>query len=132
MEKKILLVDDSKPMLALLSGVFKGEYEVVSKYSAIDALESLQEGTLPDLIITDLNMPIMDGVEFVRILKNNDYFQRIPIMVLSGNHTSVDRLNLYKMGIDEYLTKPFNPEELYIRAEKLMQRIKKYSLVLQA
>jgi DNA-binding response OmpR family regulator len=128
MKKKILLIDDSKPMLALLTGVFRGSFEVISKGNAMDALESLQEGLVPDLIITDLNMPVMDGTEFIKILKNDSFYDRMPIMVLSGNQSSTDRLSLYKLGIDEYLTKPFNPEELFIRAEKLIQRVKKYEM----
>lgn len=129
MEKRILLVDDSKPMLALLSGVFRSNYEVVSKSSAITALTYIHSGgPLPDLIITDLAMPEMDGFEFVKQLKLNSFSSEIPIMILSGNQASADRLRLYKMGIDEYLTKPFNPEELYIRADKLVERVRKYSL----
>ena len=128
MEKRILLVDDSKPLLALLSGVFRSNYEVISKSSAITALTYLHSGALPDLIITDLVMPEMDGFEFVKQLKANSFSKDIPIMILSGNQASADRLKLYKMGIDEYLTKPFNPEELYIRADKLVERVRKYSL----
>lgn len=128
MEKRILLVDDSKPMLALLSGVFRSNYEVISKSSAIAALTYLHSGALPDLIITDLAMPEMDGFEFVKQVKANSFSKDIPIMILSGNQASADRLRLYKMGIDEYLTKPFNPEELYIRADKLVERVRKYSV----
>jgi CheY-like chemotaxis protein len=125
MENRILLVDDSKPMLTLLNGLFKAHYNVVCKPSAISALESLQDGSLPDLIITDINMPEMDGYEFVKQLKARNSYKNIPVMVLSSNQVSSDRLKLYKMGIDEYLVKPFNPEELYLRAEKLIASLGK-------
>lgn len=130
MEKKILLVDDSKPMLILLSGLFKSKkYQVESKTNAIAALESLALGELPDLIITDINMPEMDGYEFVMKLKDSELYSHIPVMVLSGNQSSADRLRSFKMGVDEYLVKPFNPEELFIRAEKLMSSVSKYALI---
>ncbi len=123
MLNKVLLVDDSRPMLTLLTGLLKSHYEVVCKHSAISALASLQEGTLPDLIITDINMPDMDGYEFVQQLKARSAYRNIPIMVLSSNQVSSDRLKLFKMGVEEYLVKPFNPEELYIKIGKLISPI---------
>jgi len=122
MGTKILFVDDSKPMLALLSGVFKSDYYVDCNLSALDALVDLEVDNLPDLIVTDVNMPVMDGFEFVMRLKSNPYFEHIPIIVLSGNQDSSDRIKLLKMGADEFLAKPFNPEELKVKAEKILDR----------
>ena len=123
MKRKVLIVDDSRPMLALLSGMLKMNYEITSKTSAVAALETLKEGYLPDLIITDINMPVMDGFDFITGLKANSALAGIPIMVLSGLQTSADRLKLYKLGIDDYISKPFNPEEMSIRVEKLMLNV---------
>ena len=120
MKRKVLIVDDSRPMLALLSGMLKMNYEVVSKLSAIAALEALEEGFIPDLIISDINMPEMNGFEFIEGLKLSSKYSAIPILVLSGLQTSADRLKLYKLGIDDYISKPFNPEEMSIRVNKLM------------
>lgn len=122
MERKILLVDDSKPMLALLSGVFKSAYQVVSKENVREALSCLEEGEIPDLIITDINMPDIDGNEFVRQLKADGYFSQIPVIVLSGNESSSVKLSILRLGVDDYVGKPFNPEELYVRAERLLKR----------
>lgn len=121
MGKKILLVDDSKPMLTLLSGLFKSTFEVMGENSVASALASLVIGQLPDLIITDLNMPEVDGYEFVKQLKANSYYNQIPVLVLSGNQTSAEKLKLLKLGVDDFVGKPFNPEELYLRAEKLLR-----------
>ena len=123
MKRKVLIVDDSRPMLALLSGMLKMNYDITSKQSAVAALETLKEGYLPDLIITDINMPVMDGFDFITGLKANSALAGIPIMVLSGLQTSADRLKLYKLGIDDYISKPFNPEEMSIRVEKLMLNV---------
>ncbi len=120
MKKKVLIVDDSRPMLALLSGMLKMNYDIVSKQSALSALETLNEGYLPDLIISDINMPEMDGFDFIIRLKDSAKLAGIPIMVLSGIQTSADRLKLYRLGIDDYISKPFNPEEMSIRVNKLL------------
>jgi len=64
----------------------------------------------------------MNGYEFVRKLKSDQNLEKIPIIVLSGIGESAERLKLYKMGVDEYLLKPFNPEELLVRVEKILNR----------
>ena len=122
MGNKILFVDDSRPMLTLLSGLFRSDFEVACKQSAVDALNSIDDESLPDLIVTDINMPEMDGYEFVVRLKANPLYEHIPVMVLSSNQESADRIKLYKMGVDEYMIKPFNPEELRVKAEKIIDR----------
>ncbi|MBC7390339.1 MAG: response regulator [Opitutaceae bacterium] len=123
MKRKVLIVDDSRPMLALLSGMLKMNYDIVSKQSAVAALETLKEGYLPDLIITDINMPEMDGFDFITGLKDSAKLAGIPILVLSGLQTSADRLKLYKLGIDDYISKPFNPEEMTLRVDKLINKV---------
>jgi DNA-binding response OmpR family regulator len=122
MKNKILFVDDSRTILALVSGLFGSNYQLVCKQDAKDALNAIQQDFIPDLIITDLNMPDMNGYEFVRKLKSDENHENIPIIVLSGIGESAERLKLYKMGVDEYLIKPFNPEELLVRVEKILNR----------
>ena len=122
MENKILFVDDSKTILALVSGLFKAQCQINCQQCATDALLSMEGEPLPDLIITDINMPGMDGYEFVSKLKSNSTYENIPVIVLSGNGESSERIRLYKMGVEEYLVKPFNPEELRVLAEKTLER----------
>ncbi|HAR19034.1 MAG TPA: two-component system response regulator [Cytophagales bacterium] len=122
MKNKILFVDDSKTILALVSGLFGSNYQLVCKQDAKEALNAIKQDFIPDLIITDLNMPDMNGYEFVRKLKSDQNLEKIPIIVLSGIGESAERLKLYKMGVDEYLLKPFNPEELLVRVEKILNR----------
>jgi DNA-binding response OmpR family regulator len=122
MKKRILLVDDSKPILSLLTSLFSANYEVNPTDNVPDALKILQSGVLPDLIISDLNMPNINGQEFITHLKDGNFFHDIPILVLSGNQNISERINLLKKGVDDYVVKPFNPEELYLRAEKLLRK----------
>lgn len=75
---------------------------------------------LPDLIISDVMMPIMDGFEFLEILKSNTHYQSIPVIMLTARGTVDDRLKALRIGVDDYLTKPFITEELQVRIENLL------------
>ena len=121
--KQILLVDDSITMLSFLSKLFKAQYNVVDKDNAQSALEILNNGQLPDLIITDINMPHINGIEFVTKLKNNQMLNNIPIIVLTSNQDSSDKIKMLKLGVDDYIVKPFNAEELTIRAQNVIHRV---------
>lgn len=121
----ILVVDDSLSMLSFLGKIFRSDYEVVNKTNVSSALTYLNEGTVPDLIITDINMPVINGFEFVRHLKASVRFNNIPIIVLSGNSETADKINMLKMGVDDYVEKPFNAEELSVRAKRVVSRSRK-------
>ena len=110
MKKKILIVDDVRVTCALLEN-FLSDYEVVTKNSALEGLIWL-ETNLPDLIISDIKMPIMDGFEFLKEVRLKGFTKHTPIIMLSANTESKDRVKCYQLGAQDYLTKPFNPEEL--------------------
>jgi len=120
--KKILLVDDKSTITNLLIQFLNGQYIVDTKSDGLEALVWLQQGNIPDIIITDLQMPNMDGVELITKLKESGYFKDIPIVVLSSKDSSADRVQCLKLGAEDYVVKPFNPEELLIRIEKILQR----------
>lgn len=120
--KKILLIDD-KPSLSRLVVQFLGNrYDMVTCEDGMQALARLQSGEIPDLIITDLQMPNMDGFELIARVKESGLFRDIPIIVLSSKDSSSDRIRCLKMGAEDYLVKPFNPEELLIRIERILKR----------
>lgn len=120
--KKILLIDD-KPSLSRLVVQFLGKsYDMVTCEDGMQALAVLHSGDIPDLIITDLQMPNMDGFEFIERVKESGLFRDIPVIVLSSKDSSNDRIKCLKMGAEDYLIKPFNPEELLIRIERILKR----------
>jgi DNA-binding response OmpR family regulator len=120
--KKILVVDDKSSISALLVQFLSTQYLVDTRADGLEALAWLQQGNFPDIIITDLQMPNMDGLELIKSLKESGYFKDIPIIVLSSKDSSADRVQCLKLGAEDYIVKPFNPEELLLRIEKILLR----------
>ena len=120
MKKKILLVDD-KSTIGKVAGVYLGkEYDFTYLEDPIKAIEWLNEGNVPDLIISDIRMPLMMGDEFLRYMKNNELFKSIPIVMLSSEESTTERIRLLEEGAEDYILKPFNPLELKIRIKKII------------
>jgi len=111
MKHKILVIDDEQNIRILLENFLSQDYDIESKSDGIEALEWL-EGNLPDLIICDIQMPNMDGYGFLEKLRQRGYTKHTPVIMLSGTETSKERVKCYKLGAQDYLMKPFNPEEL--------------------
>ena len=106
MKKKILLVDD-KSTIGKVAGVYLGkEYDFTYLEDPIKAIEWLNEGNVPDLIISDIRMPLMTGDEFLRYMKNNELFKSIPIVMLSSEESTTERIRLLEEGAEDYILKP--------------------------
>ena len=127
MNKKILAVDDDPSIRMLLEHLLKDNYEVESKEDGYDALLYMQEGNVPDMIISDLTMPKMNGMEFIDNVRCSNFFNDIPLIVLSAKENSKERIECLRRGADDYLVKPFNPEELKLRISNIFQRMKTIS-----
>lgn len=111
MKKKILVVDDEKTICMILVNFLSLDYEVIAKNSGFQALEWL-ENHLPDLIISDIQMNDMDGFELLKEIRLMGFAKHTPVIMLSGRTKSEERIKSYQLGAQDYLTKPFNPEEL--------------------
>ncbi len=122
--KKVLFIDDKPSISKLVVQFLSQSFEVTTREDGLQALSWLQEGNIPDLIITDLQMPNIDGFEFIERVKESGFFSDIPLVVLSSRDGSNDRIRCLKMGADDYMVKPFNPEELQIRIERILKRRK--------
>lgn len=111
MKKKILVVDDEQTACVLLEHLLSLQYEIITKESGLEALIWL-ENNLPDLIISDIQMTNMDGFEFLKEVRTKGYTKHTPIIMLSGRLGSNERVKCYRLGAQDYLIKPFNPDEL--------------------
>ena len=85
----------------------------------------MQQGNLPDVIVADIDMPEMDGFEFIDHVRSSGFLNNIPLIMLSGNDTSEPRIRCLESGADDYMVKPFNPRELAARINGILRRIGK-------
>ena len=111
MKKKILVVDDEQTTCFLVENFLSSDYHVITRPSGVEAIKLLSD-MIPDLIISDIQMPHMDGFDFIKYVRTMGYTKHTPIIMLSGTKESSERIKCYKLGAQDYLTKPFNPEEL--------------------
>ncbi len=111
-KQTILLVDDEITVLKLLEFVLKKDYTLVVHNNGLEAVNWLDNGHLPDLIISDLEMPYVDGIDFVRSLKCSGYYREIPIILLSAAYSLEDLKVKIKYNFDLLVAKPFNPGQL--------------------
>lgn len=111
MNKKILVVDDELNIGVLLENFLMQDYEVKYINNVDEALEWL-ESNLPDLIICDIQLPGKDGYHLLTSVRQRGFTSHTPVIMLSAKAESKERIKCYKLGAQDYLTKPFNPEEL--------------------
>ena len=121
MKKKILIIEDNENLRMLLHFYLSVSFEVVAMPRGQRALDWLHAGNMPDLVVTDLRMPGLGGEELVQKLKASGFYHDIPIIVLSSDTKSEVVMNCLKAGADDFLSKPFNPEELKIKIDKLLK-----------
>jgi CheY-like chemotaxis protein len=119
--KKTLMIIDDQPNTRLLLSHFLGNYyTIIEKAGAKEALESLNEGLNADLIISDILMPDMSGIEFLTVYQKQSHLKSTPVIVLSSVENSAERLKCFKHGARDFVIKPFNPEELHVRIKNLL------------
>ena len=121
----LLLVDDDPEILALLQEQFKGQpFDIFTAPEGASAL-SLIRNQKPDLIVLDVRMPGLSGLEICRFLKADKTTREIPIIILSARSDEIDRVLGLEFGADDYVTKPFNSQELILRINNVLRRVYK-------
>jgi len=116
----ILLVDDDERILNFLRSKLNAlGYKVLSACNGLEALEQVK-GQEPDLMVLDLLMPKLDGFETLKELRN---FSTIPVIILTAKGADSEKIKGLELGADDYLPKPFNPDELVARIEAVRRRI---------
>ncbi|MFL9481442.1 response regulator transcription factor [Chitinophagaceae bacterium LWZ2-11] len=125
---KILVIEDDVFMQTILKGFLGRIYEIEMSNDGIAAMAYLQAGNIPDLIITDLNTPKMGGLGLIAQVKASDFFNSIPVIILSGEDSSEMRIRCLDAGADDFIVKPFNPREVEARIRVVLRRINKQSI----
>lgn len=119
---KILIVDDEDMILEVLEAYFEKEgWETILASNGIEALKKIKENN-PDIIILDLMLPDISGEEICRLTRNES---DVPIIMLTAKSTEDDLINGIVIGADDYVTKPFSPREVVIRAKAILRRLKR-------
>ncbi len=125
MTKTVLIVEDETDILHLIEWHLKAEgYTVLTARSGIKGLDQATE-QCPDLIVLDLMLPGMDGLEICKALKRNPKTENIPIIMLTAKGEEVDRIVGLELGADDYMVKPFSPRELTLRVRAILRRFDK-------
>ena len=123
--KRILIVDDDRTMRTVLTRYLENRgYQVEQFGSGSEALAAFAKNP-PDLVVSDVMMPEMDGLEFCRRLRSTPSGQLMPFIFLSGKGELEDRIYGHEIGADDYLTKPVDPRELVAKIEAQLERTRR-------
>lgn len=123
MLKRLLVVDDEPNLLRAVAAVLRSEgFEVMTARNGKDALLQIAK-FLPDLIVSDVRMPVMDGYTLARQLRSAPHTNLIPIVFLTAKGETEDRIEGFRSGVDVYLTKPFEPDELIAVINNILNRV---------
>jgi len=121
MAKKILVVEDSPMTRSLIISSLEevGDFIIIEAANGFQALRKLPEVS-PDLVITDINMPDINGLEVVRFVKQSENFKHIPVIIVTTEGRDVDKERGLRLGADKYLVKPFQPAQLQQFVQELL------------
>jgi len=122
--KKVLVVEDDSPLCWLLETIMRNTYEVTVVNNGMDAWSLLSERSIPDVIISDLAMPGLDGIELLENLSESGLFRNIPVIILSGDEEPAKRKRCLDLGAFSYVIKPFEPRLLLEEVSSAIQSTK--------
>lgn len=121
---KILVVEDNEDLLALMLQMLSKNYQVLTAKNGKQAMTIIMKEQL-DLVVSDVMMPVMDGLELTKRIKTDESFWQLPVILLTAKSNDEDKTDGYAIGADAYITKPFKLEELKVRIDTLISNRKK-------
>lgn len=124
MRKRVLIVEDDYFVRTLLKFLLKEQYDVVSVENGHKGLIWMDKGNLPDLILSDIDMPEIDGFDLLKHLQRSGYYRDIPVIMLTGFDDEDIKNKCMSAGASNCLTKPFNPPDLIEAIDKVLNHEK--------
>lgn len=118
--KVILIVEDEREIQLFLNELLKEKYKIIIANNGAEAIE-MMKNELPDLIITDIMMPLMDGIELCKKVKNDNRTCHIPVIMLTAKSSILHRIEGLESGANSYIPKPFHPDHILVRVQKLLE-----------
>ena len=119
MDYTILVVEDNEELLELMSRLLRKKYNVLTANNGQQAWKIIQKQEL-DIVITDVMMPVMDGIELTQTIKQSTDYGQLPVVLLTAKTRDEDRNAAFGIGADEYIIKPFNIEDLKVRIDNII------------
>ena len=120
--KKVLVIEDNQYIAKVITTNFQEEFKCETSSDPEIALGKLISGQdHPDAIIINLNMKGMSGEKFLEEIRKNPHTEKLPIVMISSEKASSIRVKMFRKGVDDFVVKPFNPEELLVRVERLFK-----------
>jgi len=120
MKKQILIIEDDSSVRFLLGLFLKEYFDVVVKSDGLEGMLWLDSGNIPDLVMADIDMPRLNGYEFIKNIRKSGFYRDIPIIMLSGWDSEEARERCFKEGANLFMVKPFNPSDLLANINKLL------------
>ena len=118
--KVIMIVEDEREIQLFLNELLKEKYKIIIANNGFEALEKMKK-EIPDIIITDVMMPVMDGIELCKKVKNENRTCHIPIIMLTAKSSILHRIEGLESGANSYIPKPFHPNHILVRVQKLLE-----------
>ncbi len=125
----IILVEDDAFMQTILNQSLVQHYHITTFNNGLEAIAFLQKGNIPDVIISDLNVPQVNGLQLIEQLKSSGFFSAVPIIILSGEKSTEKKIECLEAGADDYIEKPFNPREIQARLKIILKRTGKIAIL---
>lgn len=122
MKYKVLLADDNSEFRLLIKIFLSRNFIVEAAENGLEALDIIEKGFQPDIIISDLMMPDIDGLTMISQIKRNKRWAQIPVIMLSTIEKSALGVDFQRVGLDDFILKPFNPKDLILRIESLLPK----------
>ncbi len=120
MNRIILLVEDHDSLRYLMGAFLSRQFEVVGAKNGLDAMIWLGKGVIPDVIVTDVNMPGLSGAELLVNLRCSGIYSNIPVVVVSGSSNEEEEVHVRQLGACDYIRKPFSPTTLQDRLKQIV------------
>ena len=121
-QKKILVIDDEADITSLVAFTLRGKGHAVETLNDPNQSIGLARSFLPDLVILDVMMPDLNGIQICRMLRADPRLKAVPVIFLTAKAEEADRLQGFEVGADDYVCKPFSPKELAMRVSSILRR----------
>ena len=121
-QKNILVVEDDPIMVVFLEEYLASQFNVTKTVTGEEALDKLNGGTSFQLVLLDIQLPGISGFEVIESIRSRPELDKVAVLVLSGSEKSEDRIQALTAGADDFVVKPFNPQELSARVNNLLRR----------